>query len=142
MNSLNLKLAEIKIKNTKYTSIIMVISFLTLLTMVWPMAARAAGTYSIKPSVRITGEFDRNSGLTPADESEEYILIINPALEADYASPRLNWSLNTNLAFRRYANNKQLNAVDWPHKDGNIHSFDYYSRCSGSVPDTHVIYAA
>ncbi|MEE9557823.1 MAG: hypothetical protein V3V76_11215 [Candidatus Adiutricales bacterium] len=112
-NSLNLKLTEIKIKNTKYTSIIMVISFLTLLTMVRPMAAQAAGTYSIKPSIQITGDLDSNSGLTPADESEEYILIIKPSLIADYASPRLNWSLNTNLAFRRYANNKRLNADFW-----------------------------
>ncbi len=113
MDSLNLKFAETKIKNTKYTSIIMVISFLTLLTVVWPMAAQAAGTYSIKPSIQITGELDSNSELTPADESEEYILGVNPALDADYASPRLNWSLNTNLAFRRYANNKRLDANHW-----------------------------
>ena len=113
MNNLKLKLAEIKIKNTRHTSIIMVISFLTLLTMVWPMAVQAAGTYSIKPSIQITGDLDSNSKLAPTDVTEEYILSINPALEAGYASPRLNWSLNTSLAFRRYANNKLLNVDAW-----------------------------
>ncbi|MBW2623036.1 MAG: hypothetical protein JRD68_09045 [Deltaproteobacteria bacterium] len=51
--------------------------------------------------------------LTPTHESYEYLFIINPALDADYASPRFNWSLKSDLDFRRYTNNKNLNAEFW-----------------------------